>query len=87
MAVAAAEKNKEHQCPCEKKIIKFNKAEKQLAQVTIFKPNVMANAILLQPLLQDVPRNFTSSKLYVKEKKFQLHQPPEYYIMYQALRI
>jgi hypothetical protein len=82
-----AEKSTQQQCPCEKKIIKFHKTVKQLTQTNSLKPNVLANTFLLHPPLQQPTNSFATSKLYIKEKIFQLQQPPEYYIMYQALRI
>jgi hypothetical protein len=83
----ASKKNSQQQCPCENKIIKFNKAEKQLTQAHLFRPNVIVNALLLQPVMQEVTHNFTFQKQYIQEKKLLLHHPPGYYIMYGTLRI
>jgi hypothetical protein len=83
----AAEKSTQQQCPCEKKIIKFHKTVKQLTPTASLKLNVLSNAFLLHLSLQQPTNSVAIAKPYIKEKIFHLHQAPEYYIMYQALRI
>lgn len=75
-------------CRCEKRIVKFNKLEKQLTQQSDIKQNISPYIYTIQFNWHEyIANRLVAIAPLTAANESSGHHPPEYYIRYHALRI